>query len=227
MRPYRGAGIAGPEAIQAAVRQILFALTWKDLGMKPFAIAALAAAVATPALAAGPTPVESAPVVMAAPAPPPGYDWTGFYAGAQIGYGDFGANTGIPNANGTIYGVHAGYMWDMGTWVWGIEGDYDGADVTFVTGEDVDYVARLKFRAGYDAGRTLIYATAGPAWMKVSNAGVDLSDGGWFAGVGLGTALGNQWIVGAEILAHQFDNFDGTGVDLDATTVTLRASYRF
>ena len=36
-----------------------------------------------------------------------------------------------------------------------------------------------------------------------------------------------QWTVGGEILEHDFDDLGGSGISADATTVSLRASYRF
>jgi outer membrane immunogenic protein len=33
--------------------------------------------------------------------------------------------------------------------------------------------------------------------------------------------------VGAELLEHRFDNFNGSGVDLDATTFNTRVGFRF
>jgi outer membrane immunogenic protein len=39
--------------------------------------------------------------------------------------------------------------------------------------------------------------------------------------------LSDRLSVGAEALAHQFDDFDGSGVDLDATTVKARINLRF
>ena len=39
--------------------------------------------------------------------------------------------------------------------------------------------------------------------------------------------LGNRWTVGGEVLQHRFSDFDGAGIDLDATTVTARVGFRF
>lgn len=191
-------------------------------------IAAATALAAAPAFAAGPTPVMDEPVLAPAPVPvaAPSYDWTGGYAGAQLGYGDLGNDV---NGSGALYGVHAGYNWDFGSWVLGGELDYDASEIDIDGGVDdtLDSVARVKLRAGYDLGRTLLYATAGPAWANASVGGTDLSDNGWFAGAGIGFQMTDRWVVGGEVLGHQFDDFDGTGLDVEATTATLRASFKF
>lgn len=188
--------------------------------------AALATAFAAPAFAGGMTPVAEEPMI--APAPvmaAPSYDWTGGYAGAQLGYGDVGD---VLDGDGWLGGVHAGYMWDFGSYVLGGEVDWDGADIDLNGGAgSLDSVARLKLRAGWDAGRTLLYATAGAAHASAEVGGTDFSDTGWFAGLGAAYQVTDQWVVGGEILEHRFDDFDDTGIDVDATTATLRASFRF
>ncbi len=195
------------------------------------ALAATTALLAAPAFAGGPSPVIQDPVIAAPIVVAPSYDWTGGYAGLQLGYGSVDLDGGI-DGDGAIGGVHAGYMWDFGQWVLGGELDYDAANIDLEDGAgidvgDLDSVARLKLRAGYDLGRSLIYATAGAAHAEAEVGGADLSDTGWFAGVGMGYQLNNNWIVGGEVLTHQFDDFDNSGVDVDATTATLRASFKF
>lgn len=201
--------------------------------MKRLSIApAIAALVAAPAVAGSldaPPPMD--PVYAPAPAPAAvSGDWTGFYAGGQIGYGDFTVESGAGDidGDGLLGGLHVGYNWDFGTFVFGIEGDYDLADVDIGSGVgSIDSVARLKLRAGYDAGRTLLYGTAGLAYADASVLGDDLSDTGWFAGVGVGYQMTDNFVLGGELLTHRFDDFDSSGLDVKATTATLRASFRF
>jgi opacity protein-like surface antigen len=196
-------------------------------------IAALLAtvAIATPALAGGPTVVEPEPVI-AAPVEPaivPSADWGGFYAGAQLGYADIDSNGAGLDGNGWLGGVHAGYRWDFGQYVAGAELDYDSADIDIgaTPGDTLDSVARLKFMGGAEFGNSLIYATAGAARAHATVGGVDLSDNGWFLGAGVDVAVTDRWTVGGEVLQHQFDDFDGSGVDFDATTVKAKVSLRF
>jgi hypothetical protein len=40
-------------------------------------------------------------------------------------------------------------------------------------------------------------------------------------------ALTRRITLGAEILEHRFENFSGSGIDLDATTVNARIAFRF
>lgn len=193
-------------------------------------VLAITAFAAIPALAGGLAQPEPDPVV-AAPPPAPARadgDWGGFYAGAQLGYADVDSNGAGLDGDGIIGGVHGGYRWDLGGTVLGAEIDFDAADVDL--GGDIgnlDSVARLKLLAGADLGRALVYATAGVAYADATVGGADLSDNGYFGGVGVDYALSEQWTVGGEVLFHRFDDFDDSGVDLDATTVKAKVSYRF
>ncbi len=190
----------------------------------------LAAPLAAPAFAGGPAAPVPEPEVMPAPAPvvAPSGDWGGFYAGAQLGYADVDSNGAGLDGNGELGGVHAGYRWDLGTAVLGVEADYDSANVDLGgAAGSLDSVARLKLSAGYDMGRTLVYGTAGAAQADATVGGAGLSDSGWLLGAGLTYALTDQWTVGGEVLTHRFSDFDGSGVDLDATTATLRVGFRF
>ena len=40
-------------------------------------------------------------------------------------------------------------------------------------------------------------------------------------------ALNDQWTLGGEVMTNRFDDFGGSGVDLDATTATLRVGFQF
>lgn len=175
--------------------------------------------------------IQPAPAPMPAPAPAPvsyGGDWSGFYAGGQLGFGRLQADAfGDEDPDGALYGVHAGYNYDFGSFVLGGEVDYDVADITDdATGISLDSVARLKLKAGYDAGRILPYVTAGVAQAATSGA-LDGSDNGQFAGVGVDFQYTDSIRVGAEALQHQFDDFDGSGNDIDATTIAARVSFSF
>ena len=196
-------------------------------------IAALLAtvAIASPALAGGPVAVEPEPTVtpVSQPVIASGMDWSGAYAGVQLGYADIDSNGAGLDGDGMLGGIHAGYRWDMGNFIAGAEVDWDSADVDLgnpVAGT-LDDVARLKLIAGTEFGRSLIYGTVGVAHANATVAGVDLSDNGWFLGAGLDYAVNDRWSIGGELLQHQFDDFDGTGVDLDATTVKAKVSLRF
>ena len=173
------------------------------------------------------TPPVAAPVIIAAPAPMMSADWTGFYAGAQLGYGQLQSDAIDEDPQDLLYGVHAGYLYDLGNIVVGAELDYDMTNIGFaLPAVDLDSVARFKLRAGYDAGAFQPYLTAGVAQATVSGA-LDGTSDGQFAGLGLDYQLSDSFRVGGEVLAHQFDNLVDSGVDVEATTLTLRASYNF
>ncbi|WP_299552729.1 outer membrane beta-barrel protein [uncultured Tateyamaria sp.] len=187
----------------------------------------LVTALAGPALAGSlepPAPEPAAPVAPPPPAPVQtfGGDWTGGYAGLQLGYGDVDGS-GDADGDDILYGAHVGYRYDFGTFVLGGELDYDFADIDLNGAADVDSVARLKLQAGYDFGRTLGYFTAGVADLDTSIG----SETGEFYGIGVAYQINDRYTVGAELLEHSFDDIDGSGVDADATTLTVRGSIRF
>lgn len=196
--------------------------------MKRFAVLALGTMIAAPAFAGGPVVVAEEPIV-AAPAPvavvePVTGDWAGGYAGVQLGYGSGGDTDG----DGALGGVHAGYRWDLGRTVLGVQGDYNAADLK---GSDdaieVDKMYSLKGQAGYDLGRTLVYATAGVVKADLDFAGQSYSDHGWTAGVGVDYAVNDNWTVGGEVLTNSFGDFDNSGIKYDPTTVQVKAAYNF
>lgn len=183
-----------------------------------------------PAFAGGLTAPIEEPVVYAEPAPvlAPSADWGGGYVGAQVGFGDVNSNGAGLDGNGAIGGVHAGYLMDFGQFVTGAELSYDSSNIDLGgAGDTLDSVARLKLIGGYDLGRTLVYGSAGVARASATVGGADLSDNGYFVGLGADYALTDQWTLGGEVMAHRFNDFAGTGVKLEATTVQAKIAYRF
>ncbi|MGJ8545222.1 MAG: outer membrane protein [Sulfitobacter sp.] len=166
-----------------------------------------------------------APVVSPAPvAVAVDQDWTGFYGGLSLGYGDASVDPGDLEGNNETYGVHAGYNYDFGNnFVLGGEVEYSKTDIDLGSGLTVDDVARLKVRGGYDLGSTLIYATAGAAHADTSIG----SDTGQFIGIGADYRVSEKFTIGGELLEHRFDDVGGSGADADATTFSLRGSYNF
>lgn len=130
-------------------------------------------------------PVKAVPFVQA-------YNWTGFYAGVNLGYGWGRASDDLGLAssmNGVIGGAQIGYNWQLSNnFVFGLETDFQGSGQrqtttvgAFSASDRVRYFGTVRARAGYAWDRTLLYITGGYAY---TNVGVDLSGP-------LGTATSN------------------------------------
>ena len=151
--------------------------------------------------------------------------WTGFYGGAQIGYADIDTNVSGVDGDGAIGGIILGYDYDLGDWVVGGGFDYDWSDIDLGSAATVEKVWRIKARTGYEVNpQGLLYGTAGYADANTNNLG---SDNGWFIGAGYEQIVAPNISVGGELLYHEFDDFNSSGVDVDATTLQLRVAYRF
>jgi hypothetical protein len=97
----------------------------------------------------------------------------------------------------------------------------NAADIDLpAAGGTLDSVSRLGVEAGFDAGPALIYGTVGAARATVDAGADTLAGNGYFYGVGVDYAVTDQVVLGAELLRHEFDDFDNvTGLDVGATTV--------
>jgi len=194
--------------------------------------AAALAGTATVAAAGG----YVAPVVDAAPVPAvvapvaPSLDWTGFYAGAQVGKVD-GEIEGAGDYDGKHYGVHGGYLRDFGRFVGGAELSYDKLDDLELDDLGIDGdgdLIRGKLLAGYDAGRFLPYATIAVSNLDVDFEGFSDSDTGFGYGLGMKYAVSPRFLVGAEWMRNEFEFSDDLGdFDVEADTFSLNVSYKF
>jgi high affinity Mn2+ porin len=151
------------------------------------------------------------------------YDWTGFYVGGQVGYGqgDLGPRANaIPeqavffphSLTGLIGGFQAGYNLQLpNRVVLGVE-----VDAIFTSPRDLpkldpaafnstlEYSATARGRIGYAFGTILPYVTGGLAWGE-SRVNINANDGitplssrflphvGWTAGLGIEKAVGGNW----------------------------------
>lgn len=151
-------------------------------------------------------------------------DWTGFYVGGQLGYA--GVDTDISDSSDEfIGGFFGGYDYDLGQWVIGGSLDYDFTDADVAGGiAEVENIFRVKARGGYKFGNNLFYGTAGYALAETDNLG---SDDGYFVGVGYEYLVNSNFSIGTEVLYHEFNNFNSTDVDVEATTVQIRGTFRF
>ena len=182
----------------------------------------IAAGAALGAAAFG-TPVSAADMAVKSPAMNAAvYNWTGFYVGGHVGYGDgsLGPDTNpLPlqgvffphTVTGGIGGFQVGYNHQFANrFVLGVE-----ADATFVGPIDlprrrlgpfnssIDYVGTVRGRAGYSFGTRMPYITGGFAWghsqVRVNDAaGNVISEPGqyqtgWTVGAGAEFALSGNW----------------------------------
>jgi len=151
--------------------------------------------------------------------------WNGPEIGIQGGYGfgtssgSMGLPPGIPynfSPSGGIAGGHAGYNFQFGQVVLGLEGDAEWADLrgTHVftgVGSMNSHLyddASVRGKLGWSFGQILAYGTGGIAFGGVDThylniiGGQFMSSGGirtgWTAGAGLMYAINQNWEFGAE-----------------------------
>jgi outer membrane immunogenic protein len=184
---------------------------------------------------------ESAPPIyyVRAPSAQPVWSWTGFYVGANAGaafsdvrvtdvgnfaHGGSGQAFTVTDAN-FLGGAQAGYNYQIGIGVFGIEGDIGGmvfngsamdpggASTTMV-GINSGLYGDITGRAGVAIGPTLIYAKGGWAFFDgrdsfsttaTTNSITNTSMfDGWTAGGGVEYAMTPNWTVKAEYLHFDF-----------------------
>ena len=195
----------------------------------------------------------SRPVYKAPPAGalPVAYDWTGFYIGGHVGYGwadktwqdGFGFGTVTHNADGFLGGGQAGFNFQTGMFVLGVEGDFSwsgisggttgtgvligGAPFGATFNTDVDWTATLTGRVGLAFDRWLVYGKGGVAWARDKYSTnfytfpgtVELSDTrvGWTAGAGVEYAFAPQW---SAKLEYNYMDFGSRSVSFTPGTAT-------
>ncbi len=173
----------------------------------------------------GATGAQAADVARVAPSR---FDWSGFYAGANGGYGwgrthwsdpVFGFSSGDFDISGGLLGGQLGYNWQSGRLVLGLESDADWANLSGATaglggaclgyagGQCLtrqDWLGTTRGRIGYAFGRWLPYVTGGLAYGGV---GIEQPGGsstqtrtGWTVGGGLEYALNRNWSAKVEYL---------------------------
>jgi outer membrane immunogenic protein len=140
--------------------------------------------------------------------PPPAiFTWTGFYAGAQVGYewGRVYPRLSAPFViDGFDGGGHVGYNYQFGQLVAGLEGDVDGSTIhggngTLTVKKPLD--GSFRGRLGYAWDRALIYGTGGVAFGDfnyIFSQNRWAGQVGWTVGGGLDYALDNNWSLSAE-----------------------------
>jgi len=169
------------------------------------------AGLSTGALAADLPVYEPTPAPVAEPAP--SFDWTGPYIGLQAGYlwgkNKFKEHDAITGSfigedkydiDGFTGGAHAGYNWQHGKFVYGVEGDIEYTNLEgdmrvgdSLLGVEANWQASIRARLGMTvAERSLIYATGGAAFADIEHVyaepGMEMTVSetktGWTVGAG-------------------------------------------
>ena len=144
-----------------------------------------------------------------APIAAPPYNWSGFYVGANLGGGWSSGSLNIPGNNlyggltEFIGGVQAGYNFQAGHLLFGVEGDFGGATFghpalpTPTLGSvSQTWIGTVAGRVGLVEDRWLVYGKFGGGWVQ-NNASLNFpgvtwqgsnTSSGWLAGVGASTA---------------------------------------
>jgi outer membrane immunogenic protein len=167
------------------------------------------------------------------------YSWAGPYLGANLGY-EWGSVSNNPTKPaGFVGGVQAGYNFQNGPWVFGVEGDIQaaGADDTFAPWKFSNpWFGTVRGRAGYALSNVLFYGTAGLAFGELRGRNIfgateDHTSVGWTAGVGAEVGLTQNWSAKLEYLYIDLSTsqFAITGVSngYSASVVRAGVNYRF
>jgi outer membrane immunogenic protein len=189
-----------------------------------------------------PPPVQ-APVYVAPP-----FSWTGGYIGVNGGYGFGRSEFSAPFAgssfdtSGGLVGGTLGYNYQMDQIVFGIEGDIDAS---WIKGSSTcgglscetknSWLATVRGRLGYAAGRFMPYVTGGAAFGDINNTIAGLGSAsetktGWTAGGGLEYNFNGPWSAKLEYLYVDLGRgapIAGSDADLTANIVRAGINYRF
>ena len=164
------------------------------------------------------------------------YSWAGPYLGANLGY-EWGSVSNNPaKPSGFVGGVQAGYNFQSGPWVFGVEGDIQaaGADDTFAPWKFSNpWFGTLRGRAGYAFGNVLFYGTAGLAFgeLRAQTFGWTESHttAGWTGGVGAEVGFAPNWSAKLEYLYIDLSTsqFAITGVSNGYSASVVRAGVNY
>jgi outer membrane immunogenic protein len=222
----------------------------KTIAAGCFAVAALVVAQSATAADLSVAPLYKAPP----PAMAPAYNWSGFYLGINGGGGwghsSWDTSATRINTSGGLVGGTAGYNWQLGNAVLGIEGDIDWANLKGTNTSTLcplgcstsdSWLSTVRGRAGYAFGNVLPYVTGGLAVGDIRAAtpgfaGATNTNAGWTAGAGLEVGLTGNWSAKAEYLYVDLGKFNcGTAcnglptdnVSMHDNVVRAGVNYRF
>jgi outer membrane immunogenic protein len=189
--------------------------------MKKLLLAGTAALtiVSSSAIAADLTRPAPAPVYTKAPMMAPLFTWSGCYIGGNAGglwakkdWTNVGVAESSVNVNSWLAGGQVGCNYQVSTWVFGIQGDFDwtnasatATDAVFVATDQtkIKSLASVTGRVGYAWDRFLGYVKGGGAWesadfsLAIPGAVSTVSETrtGWTIGVG-GEYAFTDWLTG-------------------------------
>lgn len=162
-------------------------------------------------------------------------DWSGLYAGAQLGMGNFSIDgTGDASVDGTglaleaPYGIHFGYAWAFEEFIIGGELSYNklaakSGDETL----DDESLLGLSARVGLPIGNFQPYVKIGASQISLEDSGTSVTENGVVYGLGAEYLLSDKIILGAEFVRNSFTNISDTSADVDVDTMQFRLSYKF
>lgn len=174
-------------------------------------------------------------------APVPVFTWTGFYAGVNAGYG-WGSQKGSADAtygslSGSQVGGTAGYNYQMGQIVLGMEGDLDWSNAKNTKGAYVSKqtsIGTARGRLGFAVDRVLLFTTGGYAGANIERTVGAASASDWHHGYALGAgleyAITNNVSAKAEYLYTDLASKTDTGLSragMTQNTVRMGVNYRF
>jgi outer membrane immunogenic protein len=215
---------------------VLWVLKEHSMKLASLLGAAALATVSASAMAADLPTSKGAPVAPAVYAP--AFTWTGFYLGVNAGVGwangrdiyvttPNGAvtslNTGNGSNSGFVGGGQAGYNFQTGAFVFGVEADIQYADLSkkvnwgpytwWGNGSTSQYVGTVRARVGYAIDRTLIFLTGGLAYGGLNSGGAfgGNNNTGWTLGGGVEDAFTNNWTAKIEYDYIQLDTGSKSG----------------
>ncbi|PJG50979.1 porin family protein [Bradyrhizobium forestalis] len=164
------------------------------------------------------------------------YSWAGPYLGGNIGYEWGSVDNNPTKPSGFVGGVQAGYNFQNGPWVFGVEGDIQaaGADDTFAPWKFSNpWFGTLRGRAGYAFSNVLFYGTAGLAFGELRGQTFGWTEShttaGWTIGAGAEVGLAPNWSAKLEYLYIDLSTsqFAITGVSNGYSASVVRAGVNY
>ena len=203
--------------------------------MKKTIIAMAIATMAGGSAAAADLPRGPAPYY---PPPPAIYNWTGPYAGLNLGYQWAKVTNNVTEPSGIAGGGQLGYNWQLGQFVFGLETDIQAsaADDTFAPYKFSNpWFGTLRARIGYAINNVMLYGTGGLAYGELKGEFFGLEEDktlvGWTAGAGIEYGFTQNWSAKLEYLYMDLASrtYSITGVDngLHSSFLRLGVNYHF